>query len=204
MPDFHEVLLKMQPEVVEEVDFDNYTDAQDFPPPVPRGKYTLIQGKPDFNLTADGQHLVIAMNHKISGGEYDGRTLMFDRVSNKTFDRDGSKVSMAADHVRAIDSTARPTNREELGEFFIAAEGKTFNAQLDWEAACGQCLKAEADRSGEQPTRDFRRKVTFRGEGSFDLSPSGGRKTTANCKECGAELQARNRIVRRIPSHEAS
>ena len=43
--------LKLVEENIEVADDASYVDAQEFPPPVPEGTYTFIQGKPEFSWT---------------------------------------------------------------------------------------------------------------------------------------------------------
>lgn len=201
MPTLDEVLGKIQPEDTSEVDFDNYKDAQEFPPPPPRGEYTLIQGKPDFDVSGDGKSLVATMHHKITGGEYDGRQIMYDRVSTKTFDRDGARASTAADHLRALGSSARPRDPREWGEAIGAGEDKPWKAVIDWRASCGDCFKKFQESDGGQITKEHRKRCEVSGERNFPPNPtSGGRLSSVPCPSCGQSLEARANIVRRVPA----
>jgi len=86
--------LKLVEEEIVVADDASYVDASEFPPPIPSGIYTFIQGKPEFTATAGG-FLQATMTHVVAGGEQDGAKLGFDRVSDKPFERSGVRVSMA-------------------------------------------------------------------------------------------------------------
>lgn len=202
MPSLDEVLSKMAPAPADEVvDFENYKDAAEFPAPVPRGEYTLMQDGPpaDFTSNAPGQ-LTAVLHHKIVSGEYDGRKVMYDRVSTKTFERDGARVSQAADYLRAIGSSDRPRTPAEWGTFFTASEGKTWKAVLDWEGSCTPCREAATVRGPVDSAE--RKKWTLKGESRFPMAPSGGRQYSGvTCPNCGGNtIDARQSIVRRIPA----
>lgn len=187
--------LKLKQEAVPEVDFEGYVDAQEFPPPVPAGVYTLKQGKPTFDATADG-YLSANMTHTVEGGEYNGRSIAFDRVSNKPFDRQGVKVSMAMDHIRALPNTngARPHNHEEYAALIEAGEGQFFRAQLDWEGGCNHEGTAQ-----QCDWNDKKAVVRIKGERSFP-ELNGVRQNATKCPTCGKDIMARNRVSRRIPA----
>ena len=206
MPSLDEVLSTMAPEpVVEQIDFDNYKDASEFPPPVPKGKYTLVQdGVPEFASNAPGV-LTATTHHKINGGEHDGRRVTYVRISTKVFDRDGVKVSQAADYLRAIGSSDKPSGVREWGEFFVSCDGKPWDAMLDWEGSCGDCYEVAKNAAGGNPKdieRAERKKWTLTGEARFPMSPSGGRQFDGvACPNCGnATIRAQQRVTRMIPA----
>ncbi len=196
-----EILSKTQgEEPLSAVDLANYKDATDFPPPFPAGEYTFLQGKPEFDITAGGD-LSAIMHHKVTGGDYDNRQLMYDRVSTKPFDRDGVTVSMAGDHLIAIGSPDDPQTRKEWGQFFLASDGKPFNAKTDWEASCPLCYekaKAEAGGNSKDIPKEARARFTVKGEVKFPMAESGGRQPFVPCPNCGVNIDARSRITRRI------
>lgn len=207
MPSLDEVLSSMAPEpAVEQPDLDNYKDASEFPPPVPRGKYTLIQDGPptDFASNAPGV-LTATLQFRISGGEYDGRRVTYVRISTKVFDRDGAKVSQAADYLRAIGSTERPANVREWGAFFNSCDGKSLEAMLDWEGSCGDCYEAAKAAAGGSPgdiPRADRKKWTLTGEARFPMSTAGGRQSDGvECPNCHQPtIRAQQRVTRMIPA----
>ena len=189
--------LKLVEEEIVVADDAQYVDASEFPPPIPAGMYTLVQGKPDFTATSNG-YLQATMTHVVAGGEHDGAKLAFDRVSDKPFDRQGIKVSMAADHVRAVYPVGeRPTCRShaDYAAAIEGAEGKPFKAQVDWEAGC--------NHDGTPQACEWTDDKVFRvkGERNFPPSPSGqGKLSEIKCTVCGTVVQARTRIVRRLPA----
>lgn len=178
--------LNLTPESAE-VDYDKYVDPTEFAPPIPAGVYTFRQGKPEFSATEKG-YLSAVMTQTVVGGEVDGKTVNFDRVSDKPFERQGVKVSMAVDHVRALGDTARYRTHEEFARAIEAGEGRIFKAQADWEAYCnpndGGCGNS------------------VKGERNFPLAGDGKtRLNQVNCPKCGkVDLFGNARIVRRIPA----
>ena len=84
--------LQLVQENIEVADDAQYIDATAFPPPIPEGVYTFIQGKPEFSANKD-KFLTAVMTHTVAGGAEDGKTLAFDRVSNKPFERSGVKAN---------------------------------------------------------------------------------------------------------------
>src|SRR5438045_952537 len=99
MPDLSN--LKLVEENIEVADDAQYVDASEFPPPIPEGIYTFIQGKPVFTATAGG-YLSAQMEHVVAGGEQNGAKIAFDRVSDKPFERSGVRVNMMKDQLRAL------------------------------------------------------------------------------------------------------
>lgn len=186
--------LKLVEEVIEVADDASYVDAQQFAPPVPEGIYTFIQGKPEFTATAGG-YLQAKMDHVITGGEHDGAKVTFDRVSDKPFERSGVKVSMAADHVRALYGPAERPACKSHADYAAAieqGEGRTFKAEVQWEAGCNHADTPQAVEWGDQAV------VRVRGERSFPQNGAGVRSAELPCKTCGQTMIARSRINRRI------
>ncbi len=186
--------LKLVPENIEVADDTTYQDAQEFPPPVPEGTYTFLQGKPEFKATDDG-YLGATMTHVVTGGDQDGAKLAFDRMSDKTFDRQGVKVSMMADHIRAVYPSAdrpRPRSHAEYAQALEGAEGKPFKAAVGWEAGCNHAgTPQEVDWSDKDKV--------FRVKGARNMPQNGnGAQSEFPCPTCGQPLRARSRIDRRI------
>jgi hypothetical protein len=178
--------LKLVEENIEVADDAQYVDASEFPPPPPEGLYTLIQGKPTFEATKDGL-MGAAMDHVISGGEHDGQKIMFDRVSEKTFERSGTKASSMRDHLRAVytpnESGRTARSRAEMGAALEAAEGRPFKAKLQWE---GYCKHAETPQEGQPP-------YSIQGEAKFPANGT-GRQSEIPCPTCQKTIYARARI----------
>lgn len=176
--------LQLVPEEIEVADDATYQDAQEFPPPLPEGIYTFVQGKPEFAPTKGGQ-LGATMHHVVAGGPEDGKKLMFDRISDKVFDRQNVKVSGFMDHIRAVYSTgerqAIGRSRQEQADAIERAEGKTFQAAVQWD---GYCDHKDTPHEGKDP-------VTVRRATNF---PQG----KAKCTVCGKDIEPRARINRRI------
>ncbi len=190
MPDLQEVLSKLKPQDAVEVDFDNYADASEFPPPVPEGIYTLVQGKPEFEVTKEGR-LGAVMTQKIVDGPAPvsdaQRELRFDRVSDKPFLRSGVYVSMMADQLRAVGVFDHVRSPQDYANALLGAEGTQFHAFLKWD---GYCAHKNTPHADEKP-------VSVKGAKNFDADG------TAKCSVCGSDIRARARVDRRIPANAA-
>ena len=183
--------LKLVEENIEVADDASYVDATEYPPPIPEGVYTLIQGKPEFSATGGG-FLQAKMDHLVTGGDQDGAKLAFDRISNKPFERSGVRVNMMKDHLRALGDRATYRTHQEYAQALEAAEGKTFKAQVTWEGGC-----AHKDTPHECDWSDAK---VFRVKGArnFPANGSGKPSETIACPTCGQDVVARARINRRI------
>lgn len=190
MPDLSN--LKLVEEVIETADDSQYVDASAFPPPMPEGIYTFTQGKPTFAATGAG-FLTASMDQTVSGGDNDGQKLMFDRVSNKPFDRQGVKVSMMKDHLRAIGDRNTYRSHTEYATALEAAEGKPFKAEVSWEGFCGH-------KDTPQAVADSKQGFTVKGARNFPPNGNGGHAESIKCPVCQQEVRARARINRRIPT----
>jgi len=184
--------LKLVEEDIQLADDNSYVDASEFPPPLPEGAYDFTQGKPTFNATAGG-YLSAEMTQTVATGEFEGRIVTFDRVSAKPFDRQGVKVSMLTDHLRAVYPVGAPErsarSNQEKAQAVEAAEGKVFKAIVQWDGYCGH---KETDKEGQAA-------FTVKGARNFPTNGSGKPAETMTCPTCGATVQARARINRRIP-----
>lgn len=196
--------LSLVPETDVSVDFDAYIDPSEFPPPIPEGVYTLVQGKVREFSATDGYLLASFEPHVVNGGEQDGAKLPFDRVSAKPFERQGVKVSMAVDHVRAVfGPTERPSTQQDIADALERGEGKPFKVQTQWEAGCnhkGTEHEVDWNEKGKGPDN---KPLVFRVRGArnFPLSPNGtGHLDAIPCPTCGNEVRARSNIMRRIPA----
>lgn len=178
--------LKLVEEVMDVADDSQYVDAQEFPPPIPEGVYTFVQGAPVFTATGAG-FLSASMDHVVAGGEQDGAKIMFDRVSNKPFDRQGTKASMMKDQLRAIGDRAAYRTHTEYAGALAAGEGKPFKAAVGWEGFCGHKGTPQEIAQG-----DYANATTLRGAKSF---PNGADVT---CPKCQQAIRPRARITRRI------
>jgi hypothetical protein len=192
MPDLSN--LKLVEESIEVADDAQYVDATEFGPPLPEAIYTFIQGKPEFKAT-DAGFLSAAMNHVVAGGDQDGKTFNFDRLSNKPFERQGVRVNMMTDHIRAVyGPNDRPSLRshQDYANALEAAEGKPFKAQVSWEGGC--------DHAGTPHECSWTDATVFRVRGArnFPQNSNGQPLSEIKCPTCGTAVQARARINRRI------
>lgn len=183
--------LKLVEENIEVADDAQYVDATEFGPPIPEGAYTFVQGKPTFKATDKG-YLSAEMNHTIAGGEQDGKPFNFDRLSNKPFDRQGVKVNMMKDHLRAIGDRAVYRSHTEYATALEAAEGKPFKASVVWE---GGCNHEETPQACDWASGDV---VRIKGARNFGQNGNGQPLTEVKCEKCGNQIQARAKISRRI------
>lgn len=186
--------LKLVEENIEVADDAQYVDASEFPPPIPEGIYTFIQGKPIFSATGKG-YLQAQMEHVVAGGENDGAKIAFDRVSDKPFERSGVRVSMASDQIRAVyPPDQRPVCRThaEYAAALEAAEGKPFKGQVQWEGGC--------NHDGTEFVCDWNDDKVFRVKGARNFPQNGAGKPseTITCPTCKQDVVARARINRRI------
>jgi hypothetical protein len=183
------------------IDYDNYKEPTDFPPPVPAGIYTLKQGwqdeKKPFEASKDG-FLQATLKHTVfdeTGHEIG--TIAFDRISNKPFERQGVKVNMMVDQLRALGNTDRPRTHDDYATAIAAGDGQAFKAQIDWEAFCGH-------KGTQHEVTDSKQGFTVKGMKRFPPLPVNGtgkqeHAPEIQCGVCGQTLQARARITRRIP-----
>lgn len=196
-----EILAACTSEPVE-IDYDNYVDASEFPPPVPEGNYLLKSGWQDpakkFNVS--GGNLVAILKHTVIdvGTSNDGHTIGFDRVSTKTYERSGVKVSGAVDQIRAWGITDKPKTPAEFAAVISAAvdNESQFRAFVQWEAGCNHA-GTEHEVEWTAPKEELFR---VKGMKNFPLLPDGSRNSEIECKICKQTVRARERIGRRLPA----
>lgn len=127
--------LNLQP-VDLALDWDNYKDAQEQPPPPAKGRYTVrVPDKIEFGATKNGD-LSAQIDPIIVGPTDEGKVIRFTRISAKPFKRGQATVSQIGDFLRAIHGAAapRPRTPQEVAEAVAATSGATFQVDLDWEA----------------------------------------------------------------------
>jgi hypothetical protein len=180
--------LSLKQEDIDVADDAIYAEAQEFPPPPPEGVYTFIQGKPEFKPTGAG-FLSAEMTQTITGGEFDGVKIMYDRISDKPFERQGVKVSMAKDQIRAVFPQGAPERsartHQEYANALAAGEGKPFKAAVIWDGFCKHT-------GTPQEVTDNKAVLSIKGARNF---PNGG---DAKCTVCGQGIRPRAKINRRI------
>ena len=181
--------LKLVDEVIETFDESQYKDAQEFPPPIPEGIYLFLHGKPTFEPTKDGL-LGATMDHVVAEGEHKDAKIMFDRVSEKKFERSGVRgASTMMDQIRAVYGVGSPERsartRGEMAAALEAAEGKPFKGKVQWDGYC----------SHKDTPQDSQEAVSIKYEKNF---PQG---SDVQCKTCGKPIRPRARIGLRIAAN---
>lgn len=123
---------------VEALDLENYAENKEtkFQLP-PKGTYTLKA--PDafppaaFTRTKGGS-LQVQIDPTIVGPTNEGRTVRFIKVSAKTFDRSGTKVSIVGDYLKACGFAGKLNNEQEIADAVELTAGTVYEAKLDWRA----------------------------------------------------------------------
>lgn len=196
MANLMDVLDKLKPADPVEVDFENYTEPSEFPPPIPAGVYTLRQGKPAWEATKDGKLQAVMTHVVVAPGEpEDGHKISFDRVSNGWFQRQSGKGNMMLDHIRALGNTNRPNTHQEWADAVEAGTDQNFKASIDWEAGCNH-----KGTSHEVAWEDKENVFRVRGMRKFPTNGSGKPDPEIECPTCHQTVLARERIGRRIPA----
>lgn len=122
---------------VEQLDLDNtYPVAKEstFSLP-PKGEYILRS--PDtfpqaaFGTTKNGD-LSVQIDPTIVGPDHEGFTVKFVKVSAKTFERSGKKVSQVGDYLTSLGFRGVISDNEQIGQAIDATAGHTYKAKLDW------------------------------------------------------------------------
>lgn len=189
------------------VDRSNYAEPSEFPPPVPRGKYTLqrtgdvvfgsvfrkedkIKDHPFVKATQ--KYVVLNRLETVrENGEVtvvaddtlQGRLITFQRIFNMPFPREGKEVSSADDYLIAVGSDAAPQTNAEYRDALLDSQAEgPFTAIVDWEAFCKQ-----ENHADNKP-------FTLKGQSDFPQNGDGVRIPKIECPKCAAELNARNAV----------
>jgi hypothetical protein len=203
---------------VPQVDFDNYQDPTEFPPPVPAGTYSFKTTKieiekfeaPVVSFIADHELFDPATGNKVG-------SINFDRFTTKVFQRQNVPASMAADMLRAAGITTRPNSPREWGEAILSIkawcdQGNTWVGAVDWE---GYCSHKDTEKetlvdqfkkplAAAQQIPPHRLPYSTKGMKSWpQVAGVNGAAPTHEavkpCPTCGNDVPARAKIVRRIP-----
>lgn len=144
---------------------ENYKVADSGPrPPLP-GTYAFTTSKWGFRKNADGElvlwkdsqgnprYPVIGLTtlEIVDPFEFGRKVVVFQDVSTKPFEREGSMVSNAADLLRSFDAGVQAGNTSEVLAMLTDRlnDGQAvFKARLDYEAYDGEFAKAEIARAG--------------------------------------------------------
>lgn len=206
--------LPIEAGTVPQVDFDNYVDPTEFAPPIPEGTYNFKTTSVEIEKFDPATGIVsFLMNHDAfdtNTGEKVG-SINFDRISTKVFNRQNIPASMAADQLRAIGSTERPTSPREWGEQIVAVkafsdQGGVWAGAVQWDGYCGHKdtqYETQVDQN-KKPlvTQTPPHALAFapRGEKAFKAAVNGsGDHSVIKCPVCASDVQARAKISRRIP-----
>lgn len=179
-----------------EVDYENYADASEFPPPLADGTYTLKPTKVEFDFkeAQNGSAAVLTaiMSHDVFDPQGNRLgSLNFDRTSDKVFERQGVKVSMMADQLRAWGDRERyagPQGKAQAVKAHVDA-GDTFSAVTKREAFCGH-------KDTQFAVTDSKKGWTVKG----GKIPAG--ETEVDCPVCHKSVRVNSKVDRRIPKSQ--
>lgn len=193
------------------VDWDNYADPSEFPPPIAAGTYNFKTVKVEIEKFDQGIVSFIA-DHEA----YDPATgakvgnINFDRFTTKVFQRQNIPASMAADMLRAIGYSERPASPRQWGEAVLSIkswcdQGNTWAGAVDWDGYCDHRDTAMASEKGvTTQTPPHQAPYSTKGMKSWpQVAGVNGAAPTHEavkpCPTCHSDVQARSRITRRIP-----
>lgn len=123
---------------VEALDLENYADNKEstFRLP-PKGRYTL-RAPESFPPAAFGRtkagSLQVQIDPTIAGPTNEGFTVRFVKISAKTFDRSGTKVSQVGDYLRACGFKGTLSDEQAIADAIEMTAGSLYEAKLDWRA----------------------------------------------------------------------
>lgn len=121
---------------VEALELGNYADNKEstFRLPV-KGTYTVVAPTAfppaAFTRTKAGS-LQIQIDPSIVDQPYEGFTVRFVKVSAKTFDRKGVKVSQIGDYLRAHGFNSTLADEQAIADAVEATAGQVYKVKLDW------------------------------------------------------------------------
>lgn len=123
---------------VEALDMANYADNKESTFRLaPKGRYTLSAPASfppaAFTRTKAGS-LQIQIDPTIVGPTNEGTTVRFVKVSAKTFERSGVKVSIVGDYLRACGFQGPLNNEQQIADAVESTAGVVYEAKLDWRA----------------------------------------------------------------------
>ena len=103
----------------------------------PKGRYTL-RAPDSFPPAAFGRTnagaLSVQVDPTIVGPTNEGFTVRFVKVSAKTFDRSGVKVSQVGDYLKACGFKGSLKDEQAIADAIESTAGTTYEAKLDWRA----------------------------------------------------------------------
>lgn len=191
-------------------DFDNYQDAQEFPPPPPEGTYSFRTTKAEIEKFENGV-LTVLYDHELfdmASGNKIG-DLRFDRVSTKVFKRNEVPVSMAADQLRAIGVAERPSSPRQWGEQLLNVKsfcdaGNMWQGAIKWDGYCGHKGTEHETKMENGKLVGGKEAFTVKGMKKFPQEGAANGSgphyaDTMPCPTCKQEVRARAKVDRRIP-----
>jgi hypothetical protein len=170
------------------------------------------------NESKVGKRVYAVLDFCIQGGEFDGRSINYQRLNNIEFTRkDGKRTSFMLDMLKSGGLMQAPKSNRDfvvaLHGFADAGPSVMFKAQIDWEATCMTCRdkflmsvtstsdieSAKAAASKEDWDNARKASVKAKNYRSFPMNPNGSRKDTFICPDCKEEVRAQVQIKRFVP-----
>jgi hypothetical protein len=201
-----------------ESDFDQWQEAPEFAPSVPAKTYRLYVAQIREEKEVDaavGRRLNVTLDFKIIGGEYDDRSITFQRLSNIEFKRrDGKQTSFLLDLLKSAGVQQAPRSNKDfsllLHQLLDRGPSAPFGGDADWRGFCTNCndialmkatgrdnaKDAKDAASSEQKKEAAKYATKAKSHRGFPIGPDGQRKDTFICKDCGNEIQAQVRVTR--------
>lgn len=122
---------------VEQLDLDNYADAQQGPQTPKKGVYN-VQAPAEFPATAFSRTAAGALSAQVDptiiDAPYAGTVLRFTKVSAKPFQRNGATVSQLGDYLRACGFKGLLANEQEQADAVERTANTTYKVRVDWRA----------------------------------------------------------------------
>lgn len=203
-----------------EQDFNEWEPAPEFAPPPQAGTYTVyidqIRSEEQFEVPTVGVRYKVVVDLRIVGGEYDNRTITWQRFSNKEVTRKatGKRSSQLLDLVKAAGMKQPPRSNNDfhlvVNRLKDLGPGATFMVQIDWRGFCTPCFEKKlmelthtatpddakhvADGDQRNEASNFATKArNYRG---FPVAGVNQRKDSFICEGCKNEVRAQVQIQR--------
>lgn len=122
----------------EPLDLDLYEDAKEVRFELPKTGRYQVRAPDSFPETAFGAtkagFLSATIDPEVTGPTNAGFRLRFTRISAKTYERGGKRVSQVGDYLRACGVTGTiPAAPQAIADAIAATAGRTYEVELDWE-----------------------------------------------------------------------
>lgn len=123
---------------VEALDLDNYAENKESKFQLPRKDRYSLQAPDTFPAAAftrtKAGSLQIQIDPTIVGPTNEGFTVRFVKVSAKTFDRNGTKVSIVGDYLKSCGYQGKLQDEQAIADAVESTAGAVYEANLDWRA----------------------------------------------------------------------